>query len=283
MGQYLDKVIKENQLKTTAEMFIKDITEKLCLVYQDGNEYRFIHRSFQEYFAAYYFTTLMDDEYKDVYEMLKALDSKIISDETISMLCGLDKKRFERYVVLPLLEEIFVGHHDEEDYKDFLRTYYGEIEYVTGQLDWSMANNELRSALYKFVAEHYDIREIISGSEFDGDENWADHSERYYIVNDYRNNAAGDMELIEQGELYKYTDINGEPEEGVSIEEEGFVCTIYLAQAVTENQNNALWDLIFDDSFSLKREFNAAKELMGVLRQKYSGTQTKKRRFGLCR
>ncbi len=90
--------------------------------------------------------------------------------------------------------------------------------------------------------------------------------------------------MIEQGELYKYTDINGEPEEGVSIEEEGYFCTIDLAQAVADTEkNDALWKLVFDDFFSLKREFNAAKELMGDLRQKYSGAQTKKRRFGLCR
>ena len=284
LGQYLDKVIKENQLKTTAEMFIKDITEKLCLVYQDGNEYRFIHRSFQEYFAAYYFTTLMDDEYKDVYEMLKALDSKIISDETISMLCGLDKKRFERYVVLPLLEEIFACQNDEEDYREFLRTYYGEIEYVTGQLDWMNLDNGIKSALYKFVTDFYRIKERISGSDFEDDENWADQSEKYYTVIDYRSNIVGDEETIDQGELYKYMDSNGEPKEGVSIEEEGYFCTIDLAQAVADTEkNDALWKLVFDDFFSLKREFNAAKELMGNLQQKYSGTQTKKRRFGLCR
>ena len=116
-------------------------------MYLDGNEYRFIHRSFQEYFAAYYFTTLMDDEYKDIYEVLTALDYKIASDETISMLCGLDQKRFERYVVIPLLEEIFGYNNDEEDYKSFIRKYYSEIEYVTGTLDDEMANNSIQSAI----------------------------------------------------------------------------------------------------------------------------------------
>ena len=139
MERYLEKVISDNGLKTSVDMFFKDITEKLCLMYLDGNEYRFIHRSFQEYFAAYYFTTLMDDEYKDIYEVLNALDYKIASDETISMLCGLDQKRFERYVVIPLLEEMFGYNNDEEDYKSFIRKYYSEIEYVTGTLDREIA------------------------------------------------------------------------------------------------------------------------------------------------
>ncbi len=284
LNQYLEKVIRDNQLHTTAEMFFKDITEKLCLVYQDGDEYRFIHRSFQEYFAAYYFTTLMDDEYKDVYAVLQALDHKIMADETISMLCGLDKNRFERYVVVPLLEGIFAGNNDEADYRNFLKRYYGVIEYVTGTLDWAIANNELKSALYKFVTDFYEIREHVSGAEFNDDACWADQSERYYMVIDYRRNADGDMELIDQGDLYKYTDSNGEPDEGVSIEEEGYVCSIDLRRAVLNiHQNDDLWGIIYDNSFSLKREFNAAKELLGDLQQKYAGRQAKKRRFGLCR
>lgn len=282
MERYLEKVIRDNGLKTNVEMFFKDITEKLCLMYLDGDEYRFIHRSFQEYFAAYYFTTLMDDEYKDVFEVLSSLDSKIISDETISMLCGLDQKRFERYVVIPLLEEIFAFNNDEEDYKNFIRKYYSEIEYVTGNLDNEMANNELKFAMYKFVASHYHIKEDIYGSAFDWDEAWADRTEKYYTIDDYRENATGAMETVDESGMRRYTDSDGEPYEGVEIVEEGYICTVELGHAFSNLfRNEALWEIIFDDSFSLKKEFNAAKELLEKLREKYAVIQTKKKRFGL--
>lgn len=282
MERYLEKVIRDNGLKTSVDMFFKDITEKLCLMYLDGNEYRFIHRSFQEYFAAYYFTTLMDDEYKDIYEVLTALDYKIASDETISMLCGLDQKRFERYVVIPLLEELFGYNNDEEDYKSFIRKYYSEIEYVTGTLDDEMANNSIQSALYKFVSSFYYIKEYIYGAEFGDDESLADSREKYYCISDYRNSAYGDMDTVDERGMGQYTDLDGELYEGVEIEAEGYVCTIDLGQVVSNiSDNDALWEILFSDSFSLKKEFNAAKELLEKLRKKYAVIQTKKRRFGL--
>ena len=282
MERYLEKVIRDNCLKTSVDMFFKDITEKLCLMYLDGNEYRFIHRSFQEYFAAYYFTTLMDDEYKDIYEVLTALDYKIASDETISMLCGLDQKRFERYVVIPLLEEMFSYNNDEEDYKSFIRKYYSEIEYVTGTLDDEMANNSIQSALYKFVSSFYYIKEYIYGAEFGDDESLADSREKYYCIADYRDSAYGDMDTVDERGMGQYTDLDGELYEGVVIEEEGYVCTLDLGQVVSNiSDNEALWELIFSDSFSLKKEFNAAKELLEKLRKKYAVIQTKKKRFGL--
>ena len=282
MERYLEKVIRDNGLKTDVDMFIKDITEKLCLIYRDGDEYRFIHRSFQEYFAAYYFTTLMDDEYKDVFEVLTSLDQKITSDETISMLCGLDQNRFERYVVIPLLEEIFAFNNDEEDSKNFIKKYYSEIEYVTGGLDNEMANNELKYAMYKFVASYYHIKEDIYGSAFDWDESWADRTEKYYTIDDYRENTNGSMETVDESSMRRYTDSDGEPYEGVEIVEEGYICTVELGRAVSGLfENKAIWDIIFDDSFSLKTEFNASKKLLEKLREKYAVIQTKKKRFGL--
>ena len=90
------------------------------------------------------------------------------------------------------------------------------------------------------------------------------------------------MDTVDEHGMEQYTDLDGELYEGVVIEEEGYVCTLDLGQVVSSiSDNEALWELIFSDSFSLKKEFNAAKELLEKLRKKYAVIQTKKKRFGL--
>lgn len=56
ISAYFQEVIEANELGTTPEAFIEDVTGKICLIYKDGGKYYFIHRSFQEYFVAYFFS-----------------------------------------------------------------------------------------------------------------------------------------------------------------------------------------------------------------------------------
>lgn len=290
LDRYLQKVIDENDLNTTVDMFFKDITEKLCLMYLDGTEYRFIHRSFQEYFAAYYFTTLMDEEYKDIYEdVLLELDEKIISDDTIPMLYGLDKKKFEKYITIPFLESIvdyqeykYSSDYDEE-YKDFVLRFYSTVEYVTGELDDEMADNQVRSALYKFISEEYDIKKEISGMDFDNDEGWADKTEQYYAVDDYRNDPKwGDSSF--ESNLWRYTDDEGNPYEGVEIKEAGYLCSVDMHKAAYPSKliTDTRWDVFKDSSFPLREEFDELIQLLKKLKSDYAVVEKKKKkRFGL--
>ena len=288
LDKYLQKVIDDNNLDTTADMFFKDITEKLCLMYLDGTEYRFIHRSFQEYFAAYYFTTLMDDEYKDVYDVLSELDSKIVSDETISMLYGLDSKKCEKYVIIPFIESFVEYEEDKEscdyddEYKDFVLRFYSEIEYVTGELDDEMTNNQIRSALYKFLVENYKIKRDISGIDFDNDEGWADHLEKYYQVIDYRSDHKYG-ECFFESSLLRFIDDEGNPYEGVEISDAGYLCTVdmhkvaYLGSLLKDDR----WDAFKDSSFPLREEFDDIIKLLKELKGKWTDAPKKRKRFGL--
>lgn len=45
-----------NDKKTTANDFLEDLCANLCLMYFEGNTYHFMHRSFQEYFCALFFS-----------------------------------------------------------------------------------------------------------------------------------------------------------------------------------------------------------------------------------
>jgi len=90
-----------------SEHFLEDIKSGVSLVFLDGITYRFIHRSFQEYFTAYYLRNLDDDLQKKTSQMM--IEKNRFSyehDSVFSMLQDMNKKRFDKNILLPYLENI---------------------------------------------------------------------------------------------------------------------------------------------------------------------------------
>lgn len=60
----MEKVIHHQHIKidATSRDFLLDLTDNLCIMYKEGDKYYFIHRSFQEYFCAVFFSNQMDDQ-----------------------------------------------------------------------------------------------------------------------------------------------------------------------------------------------------------------------------
>ncbi len=205
MLDYFDQVVRDNGLNIDPELFIKDITEKLCLVYKDGDVYEFIHRSFQEYFAAFYYLSMLSIDKDIVLETLKELDGKIKKDETLFMMYGMDERSMEKYVVLPFLEEMFAFNNPDEDYKDYLREYYPQLEYVTGDLDEDMCNNDDQaSALYYFIKKQFDIDHGYISSYFEYDEGYADDYDEYFWLEEQwftYGGHSGNMRLVQRSEI----------------------------------------------------------------------------------
>lgn len=85
--------------------YLKDMTNSVCVLIHEGLNYRFSHRSFQEYFAALYTTQLSDDEQKRfVTSWLKTYSSRITSDY-LDILRELQPDRFFKNILYhPLCE-----------------------------------------------------------------------------------------------------------------------------------------------------------------------------------
>lgn len=64
MLEWLEKSLKKQNLSVSAEGYLKDLIESLCIIIYEGHYYRFAHRSFQTYFAAKYTRTLSDQQQK---------------------------------------------------------------------------------------------------------------------------------------------------------------------------------------------------------------------------
>lgn len=104
-----------------AENYLEDIKSGVCLIFIDGLNYRFIHRSFQEYFTALYLKNL-DDNLQETAccNIIKRMKLSFEYDTVFSMLQDMAPIRFEKNVILPYLKII------EEKIKsgDRVRSFY---------------------------------------------------------------------------------------------------------------------------------------------------------------
>ena len=88
--------------------FKYDLIHSVCLLIKDGNKYRFSHRSFQEYFAAYY-TCKLDDKIQQ--KLIKrSIESEerflLYSESYLTMLFELQSEKVNRIIICPILKEI---------------------------------------------------------------------------------------------------------------------------------------------------------------------------------
>lgn len=288
MMEYFYQVVEDNGLNIDPELFIRDVTEKLCLIYKDGSVYEFIHRSFQEYFAAFYYLMMLSIDKDTVIETLKALDEKIRKDETLSMMYGMDDKTMEKFVILPCLEEMFAYNNDDADYKDYLRKYYPRLEYVTGDLDEDMcSNDDHTSAMYCFIKKQFGIDHGYISMSFERDEGYADDSEEYFWIAECwfgHTSHPGNMRLVQRFEIpTSYKEANNIYSSDDIDEVKGFLCGIDVEACLKPNPyNEVAYDIIMDNSFPIKGEFFALKSLYETLKKKYDDTANPtKKKFGL--
>lgn len=74
----LTKSIQKLNLKVTADGYLTDLQNVVCMIIRDGDKYRFSHRSFQAYFAAYYTgIALTDEEQKHLFSHILSKDGII--------------------------------------------------------------------------------------------------------------------------------------------------------------------------------------------------------------
>lgn len=97
---------KFNRFNFTVENFQEDLTQSVCMLVKEGGIYRFSHRSFQEYFAAWYTCKLVDDvQAKLLLNWIQESDS-VLSDSYFTMLFDLQSEKVNKIILCPILKEI---------------------------------------------------------------------------------------------------------------------------------------------------------------------------------
>lgn len=104
-----------------AEKYLEDIKSGVCLIFVDGLDYRFIHRSFQEYFSALFLKNLDDDlQSKACKNIINKRRYTFSYDSVFSMLLDMAPARFEKNVILPYLNIL----EERVNSGDRIRSFY---------------------------------------------------------------------------------------------------------------------------------------------------------------
>lgn len=126
--------------------FLKDLINSVCMLVREGLEYRFSHRSFQEYFAALYTTQLDDSQQEQFLKSWLKDDYFRITSNYLDMLYELQPKRFVKNVIAPAIRELHglvLNNGNSEEY--LIDLMYNEIslqENEDGEKILSIASNE---------------------------------------------------------------------------------------------------------------------------------------------
>jgi len=155
----------ETEQCTSAE-FIQDMEKHLCLFHKEGRKYRFIHRSFQEFFCAAYFNKQKDTAFSAIGDYLdhkqRINDTYIYFFESylVDFFYDMAPNRFEEFIILPYLERFCKGDDNDSNFLSYLTCVYsGQIDYQDGDA-CDFGANMPQSQIFSFLADKYDLHEL---------------------------------------------------------------------------------------------------------------------------
>lgn len=158
---YMSKVIRGTIAEDhgiSPHDFLLDLTDNLCIMYREGNTYYFIHRSFQEYFAAVHFSSEYDAKLRKIGNFFEKMPNRNYTDKTFDMLYDMIPEKIERFIFLPFLQQLISAYSEkgEDEYWEFLENQYPVIYHEEGDVGESYLT-EAQSFLYRTIVKYREI------------------------------------------------------------------------------------------------------------------------------
>lgn len=117
--------------------YLKDLTNSVCMLIHEGLEFRFSHRSFQEYFAALYTVQLSDSQQKRFLKLWLQDNSYRSTSNYLDMLYELQPLRFVKNIISPAIRELqekFKKNNESEEWLiGYLYEDVGIRKYTNGE------------------------------------------------------------------------------------------------------------------------------------------------------
>lgn len=267
--EYMNKVIRSHpgKIDASAYDFLSDLTENLCIMYEEGGKYHFIHRSFQEYFSAVFFSNQTDDRLEVIGEFFDSQRSNNYSDRTFDMMYDMIPEKIDRYIFLPYLETLWKTCDLQEGYLTFLNMIYPTIYSYSGSVG-EFFENEPDSFLYNFIVNEKLLRYNGQLDDIDYPVDAERFMKAWTTIDEVITLPTGKLmknrkECLVEDVSDEYIDVNGEPEI------EGFSWEIDIHQ-IMENRIrfDKLIAFISDDAYPLKKEYNSVRRYTEELRTK---------------
>ena len=270
ISAYFQEVIEANELDTTPEAFIEDVTGKICLIYKDGGKYYFVHRSFQEYFVAYFFSRQLEQRFGAVLDILMVRDTMDHDSVVLPMLYDMEPEKTELCIFIPFLEKVFQGKDGESEYRDFLQYFYPFIYYEQGDVD-EFFDQTSDSSIYQYIVGRYGgVKQILDGNKLPVLDDFVEKEYVYY--EEYWKN--GNKETVAL--LMRRENLPGEYETayeectGMEVEIVGRSYEICVEEAYRRKDCAYVVEMLEGEDFPLKQEYRDMKKLYLELKAKYA-------------
>lgn len=114
--------------------FLKELTENLCLILDESNRYFFAHRSFQEYFCAFYYSKQKDESLFKIGLQYESTIHRHNTDNTLSFLYSMCPSRVEEFIFMPYINKILSECEKTDGFWHFMKNYYSEINFGFGNI-----------------------------------------------------------------------------------------------------------------------------------------------------
>jgi len=113
-------------------LYKKDLIETLCILLEDGLEFVFTHRTFQEYFTAIYLSRLSDiDQKRLLNKIWNEMPKSIEEDIVFSLLFEINSNKFNQNFIIPAIEELMnlinIDSDKQKNHFRFLKLIFSKV------------------------------------------------------------------------------------------------------------------------------------------------------------
>lgn len=124
---HLNNAKDMKRLKFSSADFLKDSIKSVCLILEDGLKLRFSHRSFQEYFAAYFVVNSNEDVQRKL--LSRYIGRHFASSNIVEMVNSIKPEIVEQFLIIPEVElmEKRIGYNGkitEEVFVKFIKEMF---------------------------------------------------------------------------------------------------------------------------------------------------------------
>ena len=266
------KIKADDEAKTgaiiSASDFIDDLTTALCIMFYEGGKYHFIHRSFQEYFCAVFFSKQMDSYLPMIGQFFEENKrGKMQGDQTFEMLYDMIPEKVEKFIFIPYLKALFEACDKEDGYLTFLDKIYYSLDYTVGDVGYIISNRPA-SYMYNFIAVHNELKESMSQLNIPEEE---DFLQTKFVYQCYELNP-GETEEDRVWEAVPVDDVRpGYVEEYGEPEEAGCEYVIEMSDLLDHrDQYPNIIEALSSEQFPAKKEYNAIRRYYDELNAKFA-------------
>jgi len=170
--EYVSDYSRRTGRTVNTDDFIHDMLYCLCLfTCERPGTFAMIHPSFREYFFASYLERSADDTLVWAGKLIDSRGSKVTDDNALSMLYAVRKNQVERYIFLPMLQELFAHCGQNDGCLTYLREKYVTVSYVIGKIKGDNYNIT-KSPILNFILKTRNLHKELNGDCVNNPQDW---------------------------------------------------------------------------------------------------------------